>query len=264
MDFSSYKAFLFDVDKTLTNSKKEITPRTQEMVQKLYQKYPLIGVCTGRHFVTLRSVAFPYFPSDCVHVVAGGAQVIKTDGTVLWEKLIPAQTVQEIIRFAKERNVGVVIQTGTSFFANEKKLEGWLHNPKSTIVPLPLADFPNTDVPLVVVDDINEEIGKELKHSDLWEAKVMHHYDGSWYADVTAHGVNKSVGVREWCTIQGIKPEEVIGFGDSETDIEFLQTVGYAVAAGNATEAVKKVADEVCGDYDHDGVAEWINTTILE
>lgn len=262
MDFSSYKAVLFDVDKTLTNLKKEITPRTQEMIRSVYERGFLIGACTGRHFVTLRSVALPYFQSDCLHVVSGGAQIIQTDGTVVWEKLIPSDTVRELIHFAKQKDVGIVIQIGTHFFANEKKLEGWLHDPKASIVPLPISDFPNTDVPLVVIDNISKEVGAELKQSKLWQAKIMQHYDGSWYADVTNHDVNKSVGVLQWCTMQGIKPEEVIGFGDSETDIDFLETVGYAVAVGNATDEVKSVSDEVAEDCDHDGVAEWIERNI--
>lgn len=51
-----------------------------------------------------------------------------------------------------------------------------------------------------------------------------------------------------------LKPEEAIAFGDGSNDIEMLQTVGTGIAMDNASEELKKVADEVCGHAAQDGI----------
>ena len=54
-------------------------------------------------------------------------------------------------------------------------------------------------------------------------------------ADITAKDVNKATGVKKLANLLGLQLNEMIGVGDSENDDEFLQTVGYSVAMGNAT-----------------------------
>ena len=41
-------------------------------------------------------------------------------------------------------------------------------------------------------------------------------------------------------------------------DIDMLQAVGTGVAMGNASEEVKKIADDVCGDVRNDGVYHYL------
>ncbi|MBP9820102.1 HAD hydrolase family protein, partial [Candidatus Woesebacteria bacterium] len=71
-----YKAVLFDVDKTIAGAKQQLTPRTQRALQQLLESHFTIGLCTGRHFATLKPGVLKYFPKDALHIVAGGAQVI--------------------------------------------------------------------------------------------------------------------------------------------------------------------------------------------
>jgi hydroxymethylpyrimidine pyrophosphatase-like HAD family hydrolase len=43
-------------------------------------------------------------------------------------------------------------------------------------------------------------------------------------------------------------------FGDADNDIRMIQKAGIGIAMGNATENLKKVADYVTSDLDHDGI----------
>jgi hydroxymethylpyrimidine pyrophosphatase-like HAD family hydrolase len=47
----------------------------------------------------------------------------------------------------------------------------------------------------------------------------------------------------------------MIAFGDAENDAPMLEFAGIGVAMGNATDALKAMADEVTLSNDEDGIA---------
>lgn len=261
IDPISAKAFLFDVDKTLTNSARECTPATQAALKKLRDLGKKIGVCTGRHYTTLHQEIFSFFESTDLHVVSGGAQVIKTDGTIVWERCIPQAAVHELLSMLEGRSTRIYVQEGASIYGNDQAMAEWkiVIGAKHQLYIKPLSELPAVDIPIIVVHEIDETVFNSIvEHPDL-NAKYMQNYTGKYYADITAAGVSKETGVREWCTRQNVSPTEVVGFGDSANDIEFLTMVGYGVAMGNATEDVKKIAQEVTLTLDEDGIAAWVN-----
>ena len=45
--------------------------------------------------------------------------------------------------------------------------------------------------------------------------------------------------------------------------MSMIETAGFGIAVGNAVDAIKKAADAVVADCDHDGAAEAIEKFIL-
>ncbi len=265
MDIAQYKAILFDLDKTLTNMKQEITPATAQVLKKLNQKMRT-GLCTGRHFSTLKDRSLIHFLPESTHVVSGGAQVITATGEILWQKLIPIKTARQLIKQIDDGRVKVYFQTRDQIYGNQLSRQLWATDHQGTniesLIIAPLEDFPDSGVPHLVIKHISQDIADYLQAHPSFNVKVMTDYDGKKYADVMTHGVDKTVGIKHWCQINNIQPEEIIGFGDSENDLEFLSYIGYAVAMGNSVENVKQIADEVIGSCDEDGVAQWVGQNI--
>jgi Cof subfamily protein (haloacid dehalogenase superfamily) len=52
----------------------------------------------------------------------------------------------------------------------------------------------------------------------------------------------------------GIKPENIVTFGDGNNDIEMLNLAGTGVAMGNAANHVKDAANLVTDTNDQDGI----------
>ncbi len=73
----------------------------------------------------------------------------------------------------------------------------------------------------------------------------------------------KSNSVRMLAERYGISMEQVAAFGDDYNDIDMLQACGRGIAVGNALEAVKEAADEVCGSNMEDGLARWLESNLL-
>ncbi|MBE44295.1 MAG: phosphoglycolate phosphatase [Thaumarchaeota archaeon] len=66
--------------------------------------------------------------------------------------------------------------------------------------------------------------------------------DSKFAYHLNHESINKSVGFKVVLTMLGIKPEESIAIGDSETDVSLFNICGYSIALGNAETDVKASA----------------------
>ena len=74
--------------------------------------------------------------------------------------------------------------------------------------------------------------------------------------EVLPLGSSKGEGVAILLNHVGMKPENVMAFGDGENDVEMFSLVKFGVAVDNAKDMLKKVAQAVTFSNDEDGVAE--------
>ncbi len=59
------------------------------------------------------------------------------------------------------------------------------------------------------------------------------------YLEFLATDVSKGSGLGIWLTHNGIKPGELLAFGDAENDLEMLNLAGFGIAMANATPGVR-------------------------
>ncbi len=265
MDISQYKAILFDVDKTLTNDWQKIPERTVAALSVLHKHEFQYGVATGRSYANLKTM-LTVFPSNALHIVSGGSELIKTDGTVVWKHYIDAVTLANLYTEAQREHCSIVSALNGEFYGNDTMRAGggreeitqsyriWLDAMK------PLEDVSGQDMPIVVVYEPTPVFVKWLESQDQLSGKEMRNAQGVPYIDVTPKGVSKGSAFAKWCTLQGRDSSQVIGVGDSENDRELLQAVGLAVAMGNATDEIKALADLTIGSCEDEGIATWIET----
>lgn len=60
--------------------------------------------------------------------------------------------------------------------------------------------------------------------------------------------------MKKVCEYLNIPVSDSVGFGDSMNDKEMLETAGLSICMENGSEAVKKIADEVCPKVTEDGI----------
>lgn len=96
------------------------------------------------------------------------------------------------------------------------------------------------------VDALSGELG------GLMEPTSSGHGD----IDLILPGCHKAWGLAQLAARWGVSPEECVAFGDGGNDVEMLRWAGVGYAMGNAPEAVRAAADEVCPTNDEDGVLE--------
>ncbi|MDQ6883576.1 MAG: Cof-type HAD-IIB family hydrolase [Candidatus Dormibacteraeota bacterium] len=76
--------------------------------------------------------------------------------------------------------------------------------------------------------------------------------------------VNKATGLRAALDDMQLSPDNVVGVGDAENDLDFLAICGCAVAVGNALDSVKEAVDYVVEGRAGAGVRELIKRLLAD
>lgn len=103
------------------------------------------------------------------------------------------------------------------------------------------------------VGQLYERVKKELSGQHLF---ITHSASA---VDITPKGVNKGSGVRFLAEYLGVFLEEMLGIGDTQGDMPFLEIVGQSAAPSNAADAVKNHVNYVSKSPDASGVVDILN-----
>ncbi|MEG1732135.1 MAG: HAD hydrolase family protein, partial [Longicatena sp.] len=180
----------------------------------------------------------------------GGALVME-HGQVIAKSLIHEEQTAKLINYAKQEKFPVRYST----FDNDCIIEKCSPRIKDEFFKLYL------NMP-IIKDYEGEEVFNLLAYPTshaqqlqvetlLDQCSIVHH---AATLEITAKGIDKSIGVKTLTNKWGIDMSEVICFGDGANDVIMLQEAGLGIALGNANEKAKKAADRVCGHIDEDGV----------
>lgn len=101
----------------------------------------------------------------------------------------------------------------------------------------------------------------EVNYSD---EKITIQKSLSGYLEITHVNAKKSLGIEYVMKLKNIDRESTVAFGDGENDISMLQSAGYSIVMGNATDKVKEHADFITKSNIEYGVAYAIKTIIAK
>lgn len=73
--------------------------------------------------------------------------------------------------------------------------------------------------------------------------------------EISAPRVSKATGLATVAELHGVRPAEVLAFGDMPNDVEMLRWAGHGVAMANAHPVAARAADEITTSNSEDGVA---------
>ena len=89
----------------------------------------------------------------------------------------------------------------------------------------------------------------------LGDRALVTHSTEESFLEISHPDVHKAATVERLLERSGVRPAEVVSFGDMPNDIELLRWSGHGVAVANAAPVVQEAADEVTASNDDDGVA---------
>lgn len=265
-----------DLDGTLLNSKKELTPFTKEVIAKAINKGVHVLVATGRPFTGV-PLELREFPGMRYALTANGARILDTaTGEILIEHLLSKESAKKALEITEKYDTLQEIYFDGQGYAKDEKLAHveryhkdcnmWEYVRASRIaVPdiwkLFYSREENLDKVQVLFADMEE---RKAAWEELSECKDLNLVSSLKYnIEINAAGVNKGKGLIALGKMLGIEREEIMAIGDGDNDIEMITEAGVGVAMGNAEEAVKCNADYVTGTNDEDGAARAIVRYVL-
>lgn len=267
-----YKIIALDIDGTLTNSQKEITPRTRYALIEAQKAGKKIVLASGRHPFGIKDIAKDLFLGQYggyIMAFNGGKILDCTTGRTIVSKDFPKEYLPDILSLLKESSLTV-----------------HTYDDKRIITGGNMNDYSNVErdilkMEMVVVDDfaaaVPETINKlllsgEPAEIDEYNNILENRYDGlldvyksaPYFLEIMPFGVTKGSMLPILLKKLDITNEELIAFGDNYNDMTMIGYAGFGVAMGNAEADVKKIANYVCESNDDDGVAKTIEKYVLE
>lgn len=266
-----YKLIALDIDGTLTNSKKEVTPRTRHALLEAQNQGKKIILASGRHPVGIYPLARDLMLdrySGYIMAFNGGKIINCATGETVVSKLFPKEYLADIVGVLKESNITINTYDDKKIYS-DSKVNDYTYVEK---------DILKTD--MVVVDDfisaIKFDINKillagEPDEIDRYKEILSKRYDGlldiyksaPYFLEIMPFGVTKGSMLPMLLQKLGLKREELVAFGDHYNDMTMIGYAGFGVAMSNGEPDVKKIADYVCESNDDDGVAKTFDKFIL-
>ena len=267
------KAILLDIDGTLTNSKKEITPETLTALKNAQDRGIRLVLASGRPAKGLSNYGdlLNMWMHHGLFVCYNGARVIDCESKeVLVDVTIKPELVTAVLEHMKKFDVIPIVTYGEYMVVedvyhcmvkngdqefNVVQYESRMNNYRLMECE-DLAKFTNFPVNKILTagdSDYLQAHWQEMREPFKDTLSCM--FTSNFYYEYTSLGIDKGAALREAMAKLGIKPEECIAFGDAENDIPMLEFAGIGVAMGNAQDGVKAIADEITLSNEEDGIA---------
>ena len=245
------KIIFFDIDDTLRNSKTGFIPTSIPTVfQQLREKGILTGIATGRGI-------FGVVPEICelkpdFFVTLNGAYIEDKKGNVIDSNKISKDKVESYIAWTKEVGIDYgLVGSHTAKLSTRTELIS------EAIDPI----YPDLDVDpdFYEKEDIYqmwtfEERGDDLILPDTLAStlRMVRWHEHS--SDVVPISGSKAAGVAKVVEHLGLKPENVMVFGDGLNDLELFDYAGISIAMEVSHEKIKEKADYITKTLEEDGI----------
>ncbi|MGN0071942.1 MAG: Cof-type HAD-IIB family hydrolase [Atopobiaceae bacterium] len=268
------EAILLDVDGTLTNGKKEITPKTVAALEAAEEAGIRLVLASGRTANGLARFGRALDMQDHggIFVCYNGAKAVNCEtGDVLFNSAMSVDAARRVLEHMKKFDVWPVLDKGEYMYVNDV-FAGMVTNPDGTRTNIiqyesrsnsyllcekrDLAAFVDWEPNKILVAGEPAYLEKHWQEMAApFEGELSSMFTAPYYYEYTAKGVDKSKALSECFADLGIAPEHVIAFGDAQNDITMLRWAGIGVAMGNAVDETKAAADEVTLSNEEDGIA---------
>lgn len=269
MDF---KLIALDIDGTLTNSKKEITPRTRYALLEAQRQGKKIILASGRHPVGITGIARDLMIDryDGYIMAFNGGKIIncRTGETVV-SKQFPIEYLPDIVGVLKDSNITINTYDDKNIIS-DNKVNDYTYIEK---------DILKAD--MIVVDDfvssVRFNINKillagEPDEIDRYNKILARRYDGlldvyksaPYFLEIMPFGVTKGSMLPMLLQKVGVNREALMTFGDNYNDMTMIGYAGFGVAMANGEPDVRKIADYVCESNDDDGIAKTLEKFVLK
>ncbi len=266
-----YKLIALDIDGTLTNSNKEITPRTRYALLEAQRQGKKVILASGRHPIGLYPIARELmFERYGGYIMAfnGGKIINCMTGETVVSKMFPLEYLSDIVEVLKSSNITINTYDKNNIIS-DNKVNDYTYIERDII---------KTD--MVVVDDfvaaVRFDINKillagEPDEIDHYCQVLSKRYDGlldvyksaPYFLEIMPFGVTKGSMMPLLLQRLSVKREELMAFGDNYNDMTMIGYAGFGVAMGNGENDIKRIADYICESNDDDGVAKTLEKFVL-
>lgn len=266
-----YRMIVLDLDGTLTNRDKVITPKTKDALFRFKNQGGVIVLASGRPTYGIMPLAkeLKLDQSGGYILSFNGGRIIdcKTKETVFAREL-PVSSNQKIIRLAKEYGVNILTYENDLIITPDSsdeyvKKEAFINKLEVKEIEDFEAHVCFPVVKFLMLEEGNYLAGVEGKVKAALGRDYSVYRSEPFFLEILARGIDKAASLERLLTRLGMSREEMIACGDGYNDLSMIQYAGLGVAMENAVLPVKEAADYVTYSNDNDGIAHVVEKFML-
>lgn len=261
-------AICTDIDGTLLDRNRELSPRTKAVFRAIPENIPII-LASSRMPPAMIHLQHELGITGHPMICYNGGYVLVSDVVKTWMPLestvIPVDVCRSVVALGGDTSSHISLYNADNWYAPAS--DRWTEREESI-----------TKVRAIVRDhhtvlDTWEEEGKgahkimcmgpaeeiavlQRKLNEKHGADIHVYFSRSTYLELAPRSVSKASGLRAIAKYLGIDIAKTIAFGDNYNDIDMLLAAGRGVAVLNARPEVRDIAKHVTANSYDDGVAQ--------
>lgn len=266
-----------DLDGTLLNENKEVTPYTRSVLEKAIENGVHIVISTGRPYTGVPKELLELPGTRYVITSNGGRILDLKEDKVIYDCPVPHEVAREVLKIVCEYETlkeiyfdghGYVAEQELNTiekYVSKRPVQEYILRTRRPVHDLweKMDEMHGKGLDKVHALFANEEDVPLARERILALNKVVVSGSIGSNLEMNALGVHKGNGLIELGRILGITREEIMACGDGGNDLEMIKTVGFGVAMENAIDEVKAAADYITCSNEEDGVAKAIEKFVL-
>ena len=258
-----YRAIALDLDGTLTNHEKVVTPKTREALLQAASQGAVIILASGRPTYGIEPVA------ECLELQKRGGYILSYNGgnivnaktgEKLFSQFLPDEVIPELYAYAKEHGHALLGYAGNEiitempddqYVKEESRINKMnirkVDNLFESLEPHPTKLLMTGDPTLMLKaeEELVEKLGDRM---DIFRS-------APFFLELVPKGIDKAKSLTRLLTKIDLTPADLIAFGDGYNDLSMLKLAGMGVAMENAAPEVRAEADYVTLSNEEDGIA---------
>lgn len=267
--------YVTDLDGTLLNSHDTIDPASIEIINFLVDQGMLFTYATARSLVSA-SVAAEGLSTEIPVIAYNGAFILEpASGKIIASEGFQKAETDRVVEVLKEYNISPLVY---SFIENAEKVS-WVLDRENEGIRRYLSKRKGDRRLRPLISDKDLYAGDMFYFTCIGEKEQLQSvydifseddsytctlqqelYRPEYWCEIMPRKATKANAVQKLKTLWNC--DRVVSFGDAINDIPMFQISDECYAVENAVEELKKIATDVIGSNDDNGVALWLRQNV--
>jgi Cof subfamily protein (haloacid dehalogenase superfamily) len=266
-----YRLLVADIDGTLVNASREITPPVHAAVAAARARGVRVCLATGRIWPSARQFVHTLGADPPAILYNGGLVYDFVRDEVWFRAPLPAQHADDVLRILR-RHPGVqphlyvddrvYIPAMNEITAIYQRKDSLQTHPVGDLADWLRADPGRVPMKILIIGE-RPALEAVVRDIEALSYAVNHVFSETIYLEILPPGVSKGTALAAMAARLGVPRQAIIAVGDNLNDLAMIEYAGLGVAMGNAPEALRARADVVAPSNDEHGLQEVIERYVL-
>ncbi|MFI3285356.1 MAG: Cof-type HAD-IIB family hydrolase [Rikenellaceae bacterium] len=266
-----YKFLVLDLDGTLTNSQKEITQHTLQVLLQAQSEGIKLVLASGRPTYGITPLAEELQMNHFGGYILSfnGGKIIDTSTMeVLYQQILPHSIIATLHQAALKAGATILSYRNENIITEEPSNRYVQHEAFLTkMATMQVDNFteaidfsPNK---CLIVGEEQQLIPLAEELNEQFSDTLSAYRSEPFFLEVVPKGIDKALSLKRLLEHENGTTDQMIAVGDGFNDLSMIQLAGLGVAMANAQEVVKQAADYITLSNDEDGVAAVVEKLLL-